>query len=77
MWIFDPLHPEPERPGFGKMFATTARDGFVDRTEFIAAEPHGMPPDGDLEKSAAGSRNGVQESFGSRRAATIQHEGGP
>ena len=76
MWIFDPLHPEPEQLGFEKMFATTARDGFVDRTEFIATEPHGIPPDRDLERSACGRRNGVQESLGLRRAATIPARGG-
>jgi len=58
--ILDALHAEPDEPRFGKVFPTTAEDGFVNRTEFIATEPLGRPPDRDLERPAAGVRNGVQ-----------------
>src|SRR6266478_6441852 len=46
MRIFDSLHPQPDQPGFGNKLPATTRNGFVDRTEFIATEPHDIPPDG-------------------------------
>ena len=46
MGIFYMLHSKPDKPRFGNEFPTTAGDGFVDRAEFIATEPHGIPPDG-------------------------------
>jgi hypothetical protein len=61
MRIVDALDTEPDEPRLGDLFSTTAGDGFVDRTEFIATEPHGIPPDRDLERSAAGGRNGGSE----------------
>jgi hypothetical protein len=48
MRVFDPLHSEPYQPGLRNRFTATARDGFVDWTEFIATEPHGTPPVGTL-----------------------------
>jgi len=67
MPVVDTLDSEPDEPRFGDVFPATAGSGFVDRTKFITAEPHGMPPDRDLRKPAAGGRNGVHESLGSRR----------
>jgi hypothetical protein len=60
--IVDALDAEPDEPRLGDLFSTTAGDGFVDRTEFIATEPHGIPPDRDFGKISCGRRNEVQES---------------
>jgi len=46
MRIFDTLHSKSQRPGLGDEFPTTAGNRFVDRTVFIATEPHGIPPVG-------------------------------
>jgi len=46
MRIFDPLHPEPDQLGLEHEFPATAGKRFVDWAEFIATEPHGIPPDG-------------------------------
>jgi len=45
MRIFDPLHPEPDQLGLGHDFPATAGQRFVDWAEFIATEPHDIPPD--------------------------------
>ncbi len=46
MGILNPLHAEPYQPGLPREFPTTTGKRFVDRTEFVATEPHGIPPDG-------------------------------
>jgi hypothetical protein len=72
----DALHAQPDEPRFGDLFPPTAGDGFVDRTEFIATEPHGTPPDRDLERSSASSRNGVQKSLAQDGLLRSLPEGG-
>ena len=52
--IFDALQTESYQPGLRDRFPTAAGNRFVDRTEFIATEPHGIPPDRNLDRSAAG-----------------------
>lgn len=44
MRIFDTLHTEPYDPGSRNELAAAAGKGFVYRTEFVAAKPHGGSP---------------------------------
>src|SRR6266849_6151760 len=46
MRIVDPLYAKPDPPGLGHEFPATAGKRFVDWAEFVAAEPHDIPPDG-------------------------------
>jgi hypothetical protein len=57
--IFDALNSQSYEPGLGKGLPAAAGKRFVNRAEFIATKPHGIPPDGSRETSGfAGTRAG-------------------
>jgi len=76
MWIFDTLHPEPDQSGPGYGFPATAGKRFVDWAEFIATEPHGIPPVMAGEIGGGLAELG-RKSLNARRAATIPARGKP
>jgi hypothetical protein len=68
--IFDPLNPQSDQHRSGKVLAPTAGNGLVDWAEFIATEPHGIPPDGTGEVTWVGRNSRAERSL-CRGAATI------
>jgi hypothetical protein len=85
MRIFDPLDPEPDHPRPGHEFPATAGKRFVDWAEFIAAEPHNIPPDGgwlkwlawrelraEISQSRAGCYNSCPRETMSNLAKAVQ-----
>src|SRR5260370_42432911 len=77
MRIFDPLHHEPDQPGPGHEFPATAGKRLVDWAEFIATEPHGIPPGGGWLKWLGLAGTQGRKSLNDRPAATIPARGKP
>jgi hypothetical protein len=49
--IFDALNSESYEPWLGKGLPAAAGKRFVNRAEFVATKPHGIPPEGLSETS--------------------------